>query len=307
MNNQFYGKDLISIRDLTKNQLMLILERAKEFKAKPVQSLLKGHLMASCFFEPSTRTRLSFEAAMKRLGGDVIGFADSMITSSSKGETLHDAMRVIGNYVDVVVIRHSLEGSALTAAHASSVPVINAGDGANEHPTQTLLDLFSIMECQNRLDQLNIVMAGDLKFGRTTHSLALAYKHFDARLFFVSPESCAMPNEVCEELKRAGVQFSFHHVLDEVIDKADVLYMTRIQQERFVDKKEFEKVANSYHVRLAHLKNVKDNFKILHPLPRVGEIDVDVDQSQYAYYFQQAENGLYIRQALLALTLVENL
>jgi aspartate carbamoyltransferase catalytic subunit len=292
-------KDLISIKELNREEIESLLRRALEMKQKPPGPILQGHVMASCFFEPSTRTRLSFEAAMKRLGGEVIGFADSSSTAAKKGESLYDSMKIIGLYSDVLVIRHPLEGSARQAAEATAKPVINAGDGANEHPTQTLLDLFTIQECQGKLDGLHIAFVGDLLYGRTVHSLAYALKQFDARLYFVSPPSLSMPDAVCDELKKAGVPFSFHSSIEEVVGKCDILYMTRVQKERFPNVEEYNRVKDRYILTAAALENAKKGLKILHPLPRVNEIAPEVDDTGHAYYFPQAENGLYVRQALL--------
>jgi len=292
-------KDLVSIKELSKDEIQALLKRAMEMKQKPPGPILQGHVMASCFFEPSTRTRLSFEAAMKRLGGEVIGFSDDKSTAAKKGESLHDSMKVIGLYSDVVVIRHPLEGSARQASEATEKPVINAGDGANEHPTQTLLDLFTIQECQGKLDGLHIAFVGDLLYGRTVHSLAYALKQFDVRLYFVSPPTLQMPDNVCEDLKRAGVRYSFHNSIDEVLGKCDILYMTRVQKERFTNAEEYKRVKDHFILTAEMLEKAKEGLKVLHPLPRVNEIAQAVDATEHAYYFPQAENGLYVRQALL--------
>jgi aspartate carbamoyltransferase catalytic subunit len=293
---------LISIQDLTKDEILFLLKQAEHIKEKGIKPLLQGALMASCFYEPSTRTRLSFEAAMTRLGGNVIGFSDPLNTSSSKGESLHDAMKVIGSYVDVIVLRHSADGAARLASLSTKTPIINAGDGTNQHPTQTLLDLFTIKECQGKLKELNIAFVGDLKNGRTVHSLSLACALFDMRLFFVSPESLSLPEEIAHALKKQNIKFSFHRTIEEVIGKADILYMTRIQKERF-DPVSYLHHKGTYVLKESMLKDAKKNLKILHPLPRVDEIEPAVDHSPYAYYFSQAENGLYVRQAILALIL----
>lgn len=292
-------KNLVSIKEMSRQQIEALLQRAAEMKKKPPGPLLQGYVMASCFFEPSTRTRLSFETAMKRLGGDVIGFSDAQTTAVNKGESLHDSIKVIGQLSDVVVIRHPHEGAARHAAEATEKPVVNAGDGANEHPTQTLLDLFTIQECHEKLDGLHIAFAGDLLFGRTVHSLVYALKHFNARLYFVSPPSLSLPEYVCEELKRSGIPYSFHNSIDEVIGKADILYMTRVQKERFPIAEEYQQVKDRLILTLEILKKAKAGLRVLHPLPRVSEIASDVDETEYAYYFQQAENGLFVRQALL--------
>lgn len=299
----FKARDILSITDFTKPELLHILDIAAQLKKKPQPKLLQGHILGSCFFEPSTRTRLSFETAMLRLGGSVTGFADAGVTSTKKGETLHDTMKIIGQYVDVIAMRHPLDGAALRAAEATDTPIINGGDGANQHPTQTLLDLFTIKECQKKLTGLKIAMVGDLKYGRTVHSLAQALAHFDTRLYFVSPSSLAMPEAICDELKTTGLKFSFHETMDDILPELDILYMTRIQEERFSDKAEYERLKNSYVLTPELLKRAKSSMRVLHPLPRVNEIATSVDETPYAYYFEQAKNGSYVRQALLALVL----
>lgn len=297
------GRDIISIGELSKNEILNILEKAKKLKQKPEPKLLDGYVLGSCFFEPSTRTRLSFETAMKRLGGNVVGFADPNVTSTKKGESLFDSIKIIGQYVDVIAMRHPLEGSARRAAEATDKPIINGGDGANQHPTQTLLDLFTIQECQGKIENLKIALVGDLKYGRTTHSLAQALINFNAKLYFVAPESLQMPDHICTELKNKKITFSKHEKIEEIIDDVDILYMTRIQGERFPDPMEYERIKNVFILKESMLTNAKNNMRVLHPLPRVNEIATDVDNTKHAYYFEQAENGLYVRQALLALTL----
>ncbi|MBB65214.1 MAG: aspartate carbamoyltransferase [Waddliaceae bacterium] len=294
---------MISIEDLTKEEILHVLDQAEELKRCPNPKLLLGKLMASCFYEPSTRTRLSFEAAMHKLGGSVIGFSDGRNTSDRKGESLHDSIKVIGQYVDAIVIRHPLEGSAQWAAESTNKPVINGGDGSNQHPTQTLLDLFSIRECQGSLEGLSIAMVGDLRYGRTVHSLARACSKFSMRQYFVSPPSLEMPRSVCDDLKHDQVKFSFHRKIEEILDRVDVLYVTRIQEERFPDFSECEDVKGLFRVNNELLKSAKASLKVLHPLPRVDEIATEVDQGPHAYYFEQAENGLYVRQAVLGLLL----
>ncbi|MFH1946570.1 MAG: aspartate carbamoyltransferase [Candidatus Magasanikbacteria bacterium] len=303
MPPKFLGRDIISINELTKTDILHILKHASELKKKPQPKLLEGKIMASCFFEPSTRTRLSFETAMERLGGKVMGFADGQVTSAKKGETTWDAMKIIGQYADVIAMRHPLEGSARRAAESTDKPVLNGGDGANQHPTQTLLDLFTIKECQKKLEGLNIALVGDLKYGRTTHSLAQALTKFGARLYFVAPEALQMPSYICDELKKQKVKFSIHDKIEDVINKVDILYMTRIQAERFADPMEYERVKNVFVLNSKMLEKAKPNMRVMHPLPRVNEIDIDVDKTKYAYYFEQAENGLFTRQALLGLVL----
>lgn len=297
------NRDIISITDLSKDEILHILKLAESLKKHPQTKLLEGKIMASCFFEPSTRTRLSFETAMERLGGKVMGFAESGVTSAKKGETLYDSIKIIGQYADVIAMRHPYEGAARRAAEATDKPILNGGDGANQHPTQTLLDLFTIKECQKKLGGLRVAMVGDLKYGRTTHSLAQALAHFNTRLYFVAPESLRMPEYICEELKDKKIKFSLHKKIEEVINKIDILYMTRIQGERFADPMEYERIKNVYVLNLKMLDKAGSNLKIMHPLPRVNEIATDVDKTKHAYYFEQAENGLYVRQALLGLVL----
>lgn len=303
MVSPFYQRDILSISDFSKDDVIYLLRKIKHLKENPTSNILQGFILGNCFFEPSTRTRLSFESAMLRLGGSVLGFEDMNTTSVKKGESLQDSFKMLHHYADVLVIRHPLEGSAQLAADAADVPVINAGDGANQHPTQTFLDLFSLQESQGRLEDLHIALVGDLKYGRTVHSLAEALIHFKPRLYFVSPQGLEMPKEVCDRLKEKGVKFSFHPSFEEILPKVDVFYMTRIQEERFVHKLEYELVKHSYILKKEHLVDVKTNFKVLHPLPRVFEIDSSVDYTDYAYYFQQAKHGLLTRQALLGLIL----
>lgn len=299
-----YKSHIVSMNSLNKPHIESILDLAENIKKNDTRSqVLKGKILASLFFEPSTRTRLSFEAAMHRLGGSVIGFSEEKATSVAKGESLTDSLKVISSYADALVIRHPLEGAARLAADICSIPIINAGDGCNEHPTQTLLDLFSIRECQNRLDDLKIAFVGDLKYGRTVHSLAKACALYNIRLYFISPESLMLPSHLAHELSVKGVKYSFHRSLDAILDKLDIIYMTRIQKERFDNLEVYEKVKNLLSLNLNDLKEAKSTLKILHPLPRVNEIHPDIDTSPYAYYFQQAENGLFIRQALLSLIL----
>lgn len=309
MTNSLYKKHIISIPELSRAELELIVKTAGQLKAEPNPDLIKNKVVASCFFEPSTRTRLSFETAIQRIGGDVIGFDDGGNTSlAKKGETLADSVQVISNYVDAFVMRHPQEGAARLASEFSNgVPVINAGDGANQHPTQTLLDLFTISETQGRLDELNVAFVGDLKYGRTVHSLTQALAKFNnIRFFFVAPDALAMPEYILEELDEAGIAYSVYNDMDSVIPELDILYMTRVQKERF-DASEYVHIKSAYILTAAMLENARDNLKVLHPLPRVDEITTDVDKTPYAYYFQQAGNGVYAREALLALVLNESL
>lgn len=305
MASSLHQRDIISIKDLSLDDIELILKTAKQLKSTPEPKFLKGKLVANCFFEPSTRTRLSFESATYRLGGHVIGFGSDEGLSIKKGETLADTMRVISEYADLLVIRHPREGAARLTAEVSSKPVINAGDGANQHPTQALIDLFTIRECQDRLNGLSIALVGDLKYGRTIHSFAEACMLLDVRLYLVSPEMLSLPEPICDALKKKGVRFSFHQSLEEVIPKIDILYLTRIQQERFGEA-EYQMIKNHYILTTEHLKKAKSHLKILHPLPRLNEIDIQVDKTPFAHYFQQAANGVFVRQALLALLLMRN-
>jgi len=306
MNNPLYQKNIISISDLSRAELELILTTAQSLKHNPLPELLKNKIIASCFFEASTRTRLSFETAVQRLGGTVIGFDSAGNTSlAQKGETLADSVKVIASYADAFFMRHPQEGAARLAAEFTTIPVINGGDGSNQHPTQTLLDLFTIYETQNRLDNLNIAFVGDLKYGRTVHSLAQALSLFNCNFYFIAPEALAMPDYILEELNDKGINYSVHASIEEVIDSLDVLYMTRVQKERF-DETEYQHIKSAFLLNTEMLENVRENLKILHPLPRVDEINTNVDRTPYAYYFQQAQNGIYARQALLALLLTNH-
>jgi len=290
----------VSIEDLDNKSIMGILKRAKELlpvaKGNKKSKTLDGKILATCFFEPSTRTRLSFESAMQRLGGSCIGFADPSATSHLKGETLSDAMRMVAGYSDAIVLRHPREGAAKLASEVSEVPIINGGDGAGQHPTQTLLDLFTIKDEIGKLEGLKVGMLGDLRYGRTVHSLSQALDRFNTKFFFISPKSLAMPEHVTDELNNS---WSTHKNLNEVLSNLDVLYVTRIQKERFPDLEEYKKVAGDYKINLGELKNAKSKMKILHPLPRVDEISTDVDETKHAAYFRQAFNGVPVRMALL--------
>lgn len=276
------------------------MELAADFEANPDQRLLYGKVVASLFFEPSTRTRLSFESAINRLGARVIGFSEVNNTSVSKGETLHDTITVISNYCDMIVMRHPVEGAARYASEISKVPVVNAGDGANQHPSQTLLDLYSILKTQGRLDNINIMMVGDLKYGRTVHSLLEALSHFKAEFTFVSPPELQMPTEYKMQLYERGISYYETSDIMERMEMADIIYMTRVQRERFSDIMEYERVKNAYILHNDMLVKTKPNMKILHPLPRVNEIATDVDSNPKAYYFHQTENGVYTRMAIMA-------
>ncbi|MGY5451680.1 aspartate carbamoyltransferase [Agarivorans sp. MS3-6] len=301
MNNPLYQKHIISIPDLSRQELELIVDTATSIKQQPRPELLRNKVVASCFFEASTRTRLSFETAVQRLGGSVIGFADGGNTSlGKKGETLVDSVKVISSYSDAFFMRHPQEGAARLASEFSNVPVINGGDGSNQHPTQTLLDLFTIFETQGSLEGLKVAFVGDLKYGRTVHSLTQALSLFGCEFYFIAPKALAMPDYIIEELNEREIKYSLHDSIEEVVDELDILYMTRVQKERF-DETEYQHIKSSFILRANMLEQVKDNLKILHPLPRVDEITTDVDNTPYAYYFEQAENGVYARQALLAL------
>lgn len=294
-------KDLISITDFTKAEYLKIMQLASDFEQQPDQDLLKGKVVATLFFEPSTRTRLSFETAISRLGGRIVGFADPGSSSATKGETLHDTIKMVSNYADLIVMRHPLEGAARYAAEISQVPVINAGDGANQHPTQTLLDMYSILKTQGSLDNINLFLVGDLKYGRTVHSLLMAMSEFENPIFnFIAPKALEMPEEYKMFLHEKGIRYFEHREFNEIINQADIIYMTRVQKERFSDPIEYEKVKNVYILRNAMLKNTKPNLRILHPLPRVNEIHSDVDSNEKAYYFTQALNGVFTREAIIA-------
>lgn len=295
------NKSLISITDFSKEEQLKVLEVAADFEKNPNQKLLNDHVVATLFFEPSTRTRLSFETAANRLGARVIGFSDSSSTSVQKGETLKDTIKMVSSYVDIIVMRNPREGSARWASEMSSVPVINAGDGANQHPTQCLLDMYSIKQTQGKLEDLQVAFVGDLKYGRTVHSLVQALCQFNATFHLVSPVELKLPSSVKMHIKEAGLRYEQYTELQDVIPFADIVYMTRIQKERFSDPMEYEKVKNSYILDRKMIEGCKPNMKILHPLPRVNEISEDVDDTPQAFYFKQAENGVYVRQALLAL------
>jgi len=298
----FEGKDVISIRDYSKDELLYILKIAKKMENSR-KKLLDGKIMASLFFEPSTRTRFSFISAMEQLGGQVMGFAKANITSASKGETLWDTIKMVEQYSDVIVIRNPIEGAARLAAEASSIPVINAGDGSNQHPTQTMLDLYTIQKTKGTLDNLHIGFCGDLKYGRTVHSLTIAMSMFNAKMYFIAPEDLQMPEEYLEELRHKKILFQKTSTINEVISKLDVLYMTRIQKERFPDPMEYQRLKGVYQIGLEILKNAKKELKIMHPLPRVDEIKPELDNTPNAVYFQQAGYGIHVRKALLALVL----
>ena len=294
------NRSLVTLAGHSREKIEYLIRMAQEFEKYPNRRLLAGRVVATLFFEPSTRTRLSFETAANRLGARVIGFADPKVTSGTKGETLKDTMMMVSSYADVIVMRHYLEGAALYASEVAPVPIVNAGDGANQHPSQTMLDLYTIYQTQGTLDNLNIYMVGDLKYGRTVHSLLMAMRHFNPTFHFIAPDELAMPavyKRYCDEY---GIRYVEHQDFDaDTISDADILYMTRVQKERSADLDEYERVKDRYLLKKDMLCKVRENMKILHPLPRVNEIEYSIDDTPYAYYFQQAQNGLYARQALI--------
>ena len=293
-------KHLVSINQLSSEEILHLLDRAALFEQNPNRKLLEGRVIATLFFEPSTRTRLSFETAVNRLGGRVIGFSDASTSSSSKGESLKDTISMVGNYADAIVMRHYLEGAALYASELDRAPIINAGDGANQHPSQTLLDLYAIRKTQGSLYDKTIALVGDLKYGRTVHSLIVGMAPFRPRFIFVSPPELSMPEECKDFCREAGIPFTeTTDFTPEVIRSVDILYMTRVQRERFVDLEEYERVKNVYVLTASMLEGCRENLRILHPLPRVNEIALDVDDTPQAYYVEQAQGGLYVRQSIL--------
>lgn len=293
-------RSLVSIDDISKAEIIELLERASYFQEHPNSNLLHGKVVATLFFEPSTRTRLSFETAVNRLGGRVIGFSDAATSSASKGETLKDTIKMVSNYADLIVMRHYLEGAARYASEVTDIPIVNAGDGANQHPSQTMLDLYSVLKTQGRLSDLDITMVGDLKYGRTVHSLLSAMLHFKPRFKLVSCPELAMPREYIEMCRSKGIECTEHTEFSpDIINTTDILYMTRVQQERFTDPMEYDRVKNLYRLRRSMLAGSRKNMRILHPLPRINEISADVDDSEQAYYFEQARNGVYARQAII--------
>ena len=291
---------IVSINDISKEEILELLKTAAYFEEHPNQKILDGKVIATLFFEPSTRTRLSFETAVNRLGGRIIGFSDPAATSTSKGETLKDTIIMVGNYADVIIMRHYLEGAAKYASEVTDTPIINAGDGAHQHPSQTMLDLYSIYKTQGSLDNLTVTMVGDLKYGRTVHSLLMAMRHFNPTFHFIAPDELAMPAAYKRYCEEQGISYVEHQDFDaDTISGADILYMTRVQKERFADLMEYERVKDRYLLKKDMLCKARENMKILHPLPRVNEIEYSIDDTPYAYYFQQAQNGLYARQALI--------
>ena len=291
--------NFVTIADLTREKILYMIKLAEEFESHPNREILKGRVVATLFFEPSTRTRLSFETAAQRLGARVIGFADPKVTSGTKGETLKDTILMVANYADVIVMRHYIEGAAQYASEVSPVPIVNAGDGAHQHPSQCMLDLYSIYKTQGSLENLKISLVGDLKYGRTVHSLLMAMRHFNPTFQFIAPKELQMPIEYKLYCDEHGIKYTEHTNFDEeVIASTDILYMTRVQKERFSDLMEYERVKNVYVLNNELLRNAKPNMKVLHPLPRVNEIAYEVDDNPHAYYIQQAGNGLFAREAI---------
>ena len=298
---------LVSISDIDRDEILRLLDRAASFEANPNRRLLEGKVVATLFFEPSTRTRLSFETAVNRLGGRVIGFSDAATSSSSKGETLKDTIKMVSNYVDLIIMRHYLAGAARYATEVTETPIINAGDGAHQHPSQTMLDLYSIRKTQGRLEDLTITLVGDLKYGRTVHSMIMAMKYFNPTFRFVACDALQMPPEYKDFCRQNGIKFTEHTDFSaDVINSSDIIYMTRVQRERFADIGEYEQVKDLYNLNASMLAGAKPTMRILHPLPRVGEISQDVDDDPHAYYFEQARNGLFVRQALICRALQIN-
>ena len=294
------GRNLISITDFSKEEYIEVLDIAEGFEQNPKQRILSDKVVATLFFEPSTRTRLSFESAANQLGARIIGFSDPGGTSVQKGESLHDTIIMVSSYADLIVMRNPKEGSSRYASEVATVPVINAGDGANQHPTQCMLDLYSIRKTQGTLDNLNIALVGDLKYGRTVHSLVQAMCNFNATFHLVSPTELKLPSSVKMSIKDAGLNYYQYTDIRSIIPIADIIYMTRVQRERFPDPLEYERVKDSCILSADMLEGCKPNMRVLHPLPRVNEITTDVDKTPYAYYFRQAQNGVYVRQALMA-------
>jgi len=305
----FSGRHVISIADFSRGDILTVINaaRAIEMQSAPRTELVGGKLMATLFFEPSTRTRLSFEAAMQKLGGRVIGFSDAGSTSTKKGESLADTIRMIEQYADVIVIRHPRDGAARLASEVSRVPIINGGDGGNQHPSQTFLDLYTIAKLYPALldgsAPLTIAFAGDLRYGRTVHSLLTALCHFRVKLVLVAPRGLEMPAEYLQQAAAVGMDVSEAPNLQDAIAQADILYMTRLQEERFPDPLEFDHIKASYRITAHMLSDARQSLRVLHPLPRINEIAIDVDQTVHAHYFAQAGNGIPVRQALLGLVL----
>lgn len=300
----FKGRDIISMRDFNREEIDFILDRATDMMAlvEKGSDLLRGKVLATLFFEPSTRTRLSFESAMCRLGGSVIGFAEPKVSSVAKGETLSDTIKVVENYSDVIAMRHPSEDAARIAADVASIPIINGGSGSWEHPTQALLDLHTVRMAKDTIDGLTIAMVGDLLYGRTVHSLAVALRNYNTKVYFVSPEQLRMREDVIRDVK-GKLEYVETDDLKEILPELDVLYVTRVQKERFSDPAEYEKVKDTYLIDRTFLQGAKSDLTVMHPLPRVTEISTDIDDTPYAWYFRQVKHGVYLRMALLALVL----
>ncbi|MBU1164908.1 aspartate carbamoyltransferase [Patescibacteria group bacterium] len=297
------NKNIIYTQDLTKSDILKIVNTAKRFANKKSSKLLYGKVIANLFFEPSSRTRFSFETAAKKLGAETIGFSGTESTSLKKGESFEDTIKVINGYSDCIVIRHPDNGAAKRASKIANIPIINAGDGSNQHPTQMIMDIYTILESHKKINGLNVALIGDLKYGRTVHSLSIALAMFGANLYFISPSQLKMPAWVKTELKKHKAKFSEITKLSDVLNKLDILYSTRVQKERFKSMSDYNKVKNKYILNLKDFINVKKNLKIMHPLPRVNELPTEFDDTPYANYFEQAQNGLYVRQAILSLIL----
>ncbi len=305
--NPFRGQDILSVKQFDRENLRYLFGLAEEMRIIVERvghsNLLQGKVMASLFYEPSTRTSSSFIAAMSRLGGAVIPINEVVYSSVTKGESLPDTVRTLESYADVIVLRHPEVGSAAVAAHYCEKPIINAGDGVGEHPTQALLDLFTIEEDHNRVDGLSVAMVGDLKYGRTVHSLTRLLSLYNVKFYFVSPEILRMPPELIEEVKQKGLEYEELEDVSQVIDKADVLYVTRVQKERFTDLAQYDAVKDYYVITPEIMKRAKQTMTVMHPLPRVGEISYAVDADPRASYFRQMKNGMYVRMALLTAVL----
>lgn len=301
----FSGRSIISMRDFTRDEILFVLETARKIDENPHEyaSILDGRIMATLFFEPSTRTRLSFESAMTKLGGRVIGFADPSASSTKKGESLADSIKIVESYADLIVMRHPVAGSARLASEIAHIPVINGGDGANQHPSQTFLDLYTILKSKGRLEDLTVGFMGDLRYGRTVHSLAHALAHFGCHMYFVSPKGLEMPSDLLEELANMGISYKEHANYDSVKGSLDILYVTRIQRERFGTELDYDKIREGYNISKQFLQGCNPDLKILHPLPRVDELSEEVDSTPHALYFQQAANGIPTRMALIGLVM----
>jgi len=296
-------KNLISMRDLSNQDIDRLLKTAAQIESGEILPDMQRQVAALLFFEPSTRTMFSFDTAMKRMNGQTIIMSGTKNTSAKKGESFADTVRTIAEYSDIIIMRSPVEGAARYASEVVDIPVVNAGDGANQHPTQALLDLYSIQKTQGRLDKLKIGLAGDLRFGRTVHSLAQAMSKYQAEFKFISPKFLQMPQYIKEDLDEKKIKYSEFLEMEGNIDDLDILYVTRIQKERFADPEDYERVKGSYVLKKSMLSNVRENFRVLHPLPRVDEIATDVDDTRYAYYFPQAQNGVYTREALIHILL----